>query len=164
MGTRMSGRRVPRQSKIIRGTFRHDRNPEDEPEPTKVETVPAAPKSLGKIGRELWGRLAAELVEHASLSVVDLPALEILCSAYEMSEEARAAIYRPRGRRRTLAAYLKDRPPRLMAEWTVMRSAWAVYRQYAVEFGLTLSSRNRIDLKPPKPPEVDPMEALLSAP
>jgi P27 family predicted phage terminase small subunit len=160
-GTKMSGRRTPRELKIIRGTFRKDRNPGREIEPTSIDGPLPPPSWLGTHGRTLWETLTRELVTARVLTIVDLGALEILCSAYEVAVEAHAAIYRPGGKRRTLAAYLNGRPPRLMAEWTVMHKAWSTYRQYMLEFGFTPSSRNRIDIPGPKEPEVDPMEALL---
>lgn len=162
MGSSKSGRRVPKELKIIRGTFRNDRNPAEEPEPTIVEKVPACPLYLGRHAKALWKRLAKEMVRSGVLTVVDVPALEMLCSSYQDYRDAREAVFTSeKGRPQTLRQYLKGRNSQTMPEYNALKAAYATYKSYAVEFGLTPSSRNRIDLKPPKATDVDPMEELL---
>ena len=162
MGGKGSGRRIPKRAKIIRGTFRHDRNPENEPEPEKCMIVPGAPSYLGTYAKALWKRVAGAMVESGILTTVDLPALELMCSAYEEFREAREAVYfTAKGKARTLRQYMRGKNSQTMPEYNALKSAFAAYKSYATEFGLTPSSRNRIDLKPPKEPEADPMEALL---
>lgn len=91
----MSGKgrpRVPTSLHIIRGTFRKDRAPAHEADPTPVLKVPAPPSGLPAAGRGMWKRLAAELVTKGLLTVVDLEALEVLCMQYGMARELWKAI------------------------------------------------------------------------
>jgi P27 family predicted phage terminase small subunit len=164
VGSKRSGRRVPRQLKIIRGTFRNDRNPEAEPEPTKVDAIPGAPSYLGAQGKALWRRIAGEMVRAKILTTVDLAALEILCSSYEEFREAREAVYTTaKGKPRTLRQYMRGKNSQTMPEYNAMKTARQEYKAYAAEFGLTPASRNRIEIAAPKDPEVDPMEQLLGS-
>lgn len=163
MGGKGSGHRIPRQSKIIRGTFRNDRNPENEPEPEKCTAIPSPPSYLGSYAKGLWRRIAKAMVEAGILTTVDLPALEFMCSAYEEFREAREVVYfTAKGKARTLRQYMRGKNSQTMPEYNAMKNAFSTYKSYATEFGLTPSSRNRIDLKPPKEPEVDPMERILN--
>ena len=162
MGSSKSGRRVPKERKIIRGTFRNDRNPAEEPEPTIVDKVPSCPPHLGRHAKAIWKRLAPEMVRAGVLTVVDVPALEILCSTYQDYRDAREAVFlNEKGKPQTLRQYLRGRNSQTMPEYNALKAAYATYKSYAVEFGLTPSSRNRIDLKPAKAAEADPMEELL---
>lgn len=164
MGSKNSGRRAPRQLKIVRGTFRKDRNPAQEPEPTKVAHVPSAPAYLGRHAKAHWKKIASELVRAGVLTTVDLGALEILCSAYGEFREAYEAVYTDaRGNERSFREYMRGRNSQTMPEYNAMKAAKAEYKAYATEFGITPSSRNRLELKPKKGETQDPMEALLQA-
>jgi hypothetical protein len=87
--------RKPRQSKIIQGTFRKDRNPSREPEPSIVPEPPKPPSGLNRWARREWKRLAAELAEQGLLTIVDLAALEIACVALVYTESARMRSVKP---------------------------------------------------------------------
>lgn len=159
--------RVPREVKVIRGTFRKDRNPEHEMEPSKVPEVPKPPSYLGKYAKKLWKQLAPELYDAGILTVVDLPALEMCCDAYGQFRELRDAIHRPldpdtgKKGKRTLAEYMLGQNSQTMPEYTNMKSAFQTFKSYLTEFGFTPASRNRIEIPEPKKPEEDPMGKLL---
>jgi P27 family predicted phage terminase small subunit len=160
----MRGRKpLPRATKIIRGTFRSCRDL-PAPEPARVELVPAPPAGLGAHGKALWRSLAEELVAKGLLTVLDLATLEVLCSAFQVYKECSDAIYRPGGRKRTLAAYMRTRTQQTALELSTMRAAFGTYKSLMAEFGLSPSSRTRLHVAPPKTPEVDPMEAILARP
>lgn len=161
IGNKGGGRRTPRQAKIIRGTFRKDRNPQREPEPEKIQIAPKAPKYLAKYGRELWKRLAEETVRCGILSIIDIASLDLLCSAYQDFREAYSAIHGTGKRMKGLGQYLAGRNSQTMPEYNALKSSYATYKALAVEFGLTPASRNRIELEPLKKPDEDPMEGLL---
>jgi P27 family predicted phage terminase small subunit len=163
----MAGRpRDPKALKVIRGTFRGDRNPKNEPEPGKLDETPKAPSHLNRWGKALWKRTAAELVKLEMLTAVDLPALELLCDQYGIYRELKDAITHTVDElgvrsRCTVADYLRGRNSQTMPEYSAMKTALEKYRSIMTEFGLSPASRNKIDL-PSRPQTQDPMEELVN--
>ncbi len=158
--------RKPRQLKIIQGTFRADRNPENEPEPDLIVGNIRPPSFLGKYGRDYWKRTVPKLQETGVLTVADLESLELLVQAYEEYREAHDAVYRPtlsdgsRGRR-TLAEYCRGGNSQTLPELAALRAARAAFRQLAADFGLNPSARNKVSAVP-KEAERDIMEELVN--
>jgi P27 family predicted phage terminase small subunit len=156
----------PTQAKIIQGTFRKDRAPAKEPKPEKVSNVPKPPAYLSKYAKKVWKDLAEELVEKGILTVVDLPALEACCEAYGQYRLAFEAVFRPvdpetgKKGKRTLARYMKGRNSQTMPEYTAMNKAWATFKSFLTEFGLTPASRTKLEIAEPKGKGEDPMEKL----
>jgi len=164
-------KKTPTKAKIIHGTFRKDRAPKNEPEPTPVPEIPKPPSSLlSSAGRKMWRSLAEELFDKGLLTVVDLGALEACCDAYGTIIECNRAIYKmieveqPDGtikkRRRTLAEYLDGRNYRTMPEVATKFKAYQTYKSYLTEFGLTPAARARIDLPDTPEKKAEPMEML----
>ena len=83
----------PTQLKILQGTFRKDREPENEPEPEKIEEEINPPSHLSWMAKKKWKELVPELIELGLLTNIDLGALEICREAYAMAIEAKKAIY-----------------------------------------------------------------------
>jgi P27 family predicted phage terminase small subunit len=164
----MAGRkRIPTKIKIIRGTFRKDRVPEHEPEPEPVRDMPKPPPDLPSAGKKLWKKLAAELVDKKVLTVVDLPALEVCCLNYGLFKELHRAIHKKiedpvtgKLRKRTLAEYMQGKSSQTMPEYVQMARAFTTFKSYLTEFGLTPSSRARLDIPEAEPEEVDPIERM----
>ena len=180
--------RKSRQLKIVHGTFRKDRNPAREPEPRSVAAIPKPPAGMNRWARKLWKSLAAELVDLMILTNVDLASLQLLCEAYGDYEEAKQALFRPvnpftgKRMRRSLEQYLSGMDPWLPVkdiepkdligmrrnsqtapELAQRNKAWAIYKSYMIEFGLSPASRNRISLPEPTDGEEDKMERLYGA-
>ena len=163
----MRGRKpLPTATHILHGTFgsRQKERAKTEMKPTPVGLVPAPPAGLGKHGKALWLSLSAELIEKKILTVLDLPTLEILCAAWQVYKECQDAIYRPRGKRRSLESYMATRTQQTALELSTMHWAFGTYKSLMSEFGLSSSSRTRLPIAPRAPAEPDPMEALLGAP
>jgi P27 family predicted phage terminase small subunit len=161
----MAGRpKKPTQLKLIQGTFRKDRNSENEPEPEKVIEIPKPPSYLTKYAKKLWKVLTAELIEQEILTKVDIPALEACCEAY--GRAAHEAVFRPRDletgklMKRTLAEYMKGRNSQTMPEYTAMTKAFNTFKTYLIEFGLTPASRGRINIPKSPEEEADTMKRL----
>ncbi len=163
----MPNPRLPRQLKIVRGTFRADRNPGKEPDPEKLVEIPKAPSHLPHSGKQLWKKLVAQLLDVEMLTEADLPALEACCLNYGLYRELYRAITTAvdpvtgKKKKRGVAEYLAGRNSQTMPEYIQMTKAFATFKSYLTEFGLTPASRNRIDLPTPKEPETDPMEELI---
>ena len=165
----MAGRKkIPTKIKIIRGTFRKDRAPEREPEPEVVRDVPRPPPDLPPAGKKVWKKLADELVDKKVLTVVDLPALEVCCLNYGLFKELRKAIHRKiedpitgKLRKQTLAEYMLGRNSQTMPEYVQMTKAFMTFKAYLVEFGLTPSSRARLNIPEGKEDEgEDPVQRM----
>jgi P27 family predicted phage terminase small subunit len=163
----MPAHRIPKQLKVVRGTFRKDRNPKNELEGEPVREVPKPPTGLNRWGRKLWKRIAQQLVDNGVLTELDLPALEQLCQQYGRAQELYDAMTHEidetgKRRKRSLAEYLVGRNSQTMPEYQVMRQAENLLKAYLEQFGLTPASRNRIDLSHAQEEKQDPMEALLN--
>ena len=161
----MANPRVPKNRKIIRGTFRKDRNPTAEPDPERIVELPRPPSHLGKYGKNAWKNLCLKLHSVGLLTELDLMALEILCEAYDQYREARDAVFvtldsNGRKRRRLLGEYLAGRNSQTMPEYNVMRAQYTTIVKLLTEFGMTPAARNRIDLANGDE-SVDPMEKLI---
>ncbi len=163
----MPNHRKPRAQKILQGTFRKDRNPKQEPQPEGLIDPPPAPRHLDRYGKQMWRRLARDLIDAGLLTSLDMFSLEILCAAYGEYRQAHEAIFRPMdqetGKRteRTIEQYLRGRNAHTAPEITVMKAAFSQYKAMLAEFGLGPASRNRIDVAPRKPEEEDPMIRIL---
>ena len=175
--------RKPRKTKIIQGTFRKDRNPGREPSPPIVSATPKPPRGMNRWARRLWKSMAPDLVEQQLLTAIDVATLQMTCEAYGDYEEAKQAIFHPvdprtgKRVRRSLEQYLSGIDPwmdvslispllrrnsQTAPELTQRNRAWAIFKSYLTEFGLSPASRNRIHVSAPKETGQDPMEKLLN--
>lgn len=165
----MKGRpRIPKEQKILSGTFRQDRNPANEPEPSKLDIVPGPPPSLNASGKKFWKQYMTELSSIGVVTTVDLGGFEIVAQTYGQWKEAEAAIYRPVGPdgkkiKRTLAQYMseRDHERKKMAELLTLEKARTDFFRFSAQYGMTPAFRNKIDVREPKGQDIDPMEALL---
>ena len=162
--------RKPANQKILQGTFRKDRNPENEPEPTTVSVndIRRPSSHLNRYAKRFWKDVVSELVETGVLTVIDWTAFELCCDSYGTYMEAKEAIYHPRdpltGKRqkRSLSEYLQGKNSQTVPELSVMNKGKEDFLKYANVLGLNPVARNRIDIPGRKPEEIDPMEELLN--
>lgn len=164
----MSKPRVPTQIKVIRGTFRKNEAPANEPKPPTLDMVPKVPGHLNHWAKMMWKDTASQLLSLGMLSQIDLYSLEILCEQYGIYRELKDAIthvVQPDGTRQkiTMAQYLAGRNSQTMPEYAAMKSAFERYTALLKEFGLSPASRSRMDIPRELPKEADPMETLLEA-
>lgn len=168
----MPNHRKPTERKIIDGTFRKDRAPENEPKPPPVFEPPKPLSHLNKWAKAKWRELAQQLFDDGLLTVLDTTTLEVLCVNYGIYRELHDAIHRPpeldeegnptgRRRKRTLAEYMAGRNSQTMPEYTAMTKAFQTYKSLMAEFGLSPAARGRINVPKPAKQE-DPMERLLN--
>jgi P27 family predicted phage terminase small subunit len=145
--------RLPRQQKILQGTFQPSRNPGSEADFPPVAALPPAPRSLNAQGRKLWKQLGPELVASGVMTAVDLPAFALLCVRYGLGMELHDAVTTGKdidpktGKIKTLriplASYLRNKNSQTIPEYNAMRNELAAAKQLMIEFGLTPASRNR---------------------
>lgn len=160
--------RVPTKLKMLKGTFRHNESPKNEPAPPIVNNIPAPPAHLNKWAKAMWRDLAPKLFDLGMLTEVDPYALEVLCVQYGLYRELYDAVTHIRGEdgkraRISVAQYLAGQNSQTIPEFAAMKSAFERFSALLREFGLSPASRSRIDIPRKEPVVADPMEAILEA-
>ena len=128
----------PTQLKVLKGVHesRINRN-EPNPRPVKPKKAPW----LDKLARREWNRMCKLLEPLGLLSEIDGAALGIYCQAFSRLKQAEDAIVQG-GMTYEIGGQKKQRPEILIAE-----KAMKIIRMIAIEFGMTPSSRGRIEVK-----------------
>ncbi len=160
--------RKPKAQKVFQGTFRPNREVENEPEPTPAGNTRKPPRYFNKYSKAFWNDVQSELIETGVLTVVDWRAFELCCEAYGQFREAHDAIYNPidheTGKRskRTLEEYLKGKNSQTMPQYTALNKGREAFFKYANVLGLNPVARGRIDIRKSEAEEDDPMIAILN--
>lgn len=129
-----------------------------EPKP-KVAALPEPPEHLAELGKQCWEYYAEHLHKLGLLSTIDLFAFEGFCFNYGRYVEAELAIEEEGAVLETFSTWKKN-------PWVdIGRAARNDCLKFATEFGLTPSSRTRIDVVPPKPEdrELSDFEKFVAA-
>jgi P27 family predicted phage terminase small subunit len=147
------GKRGPRPKptalRMLEGNPSNRALPKNEPKPPALQPSAAAPpRTLDRVGRAEWRRLAPQLQLLGLLTTVDLSALEICCGIYSELRQLRAQ------RRRWLRD--KVRRDELWRVDSALDRKGGLYRQYLAEFGLTPAARTRVQTDEPPAPVQQP--------
>lgn len=133
--------RKPTALKLIQGTARADRSPENEPKP-EIE-IPAVPGHLSDEAKVEWGRISQELAELGLLTRIDRGALAAYCESWAQWVEACAKV------RELGVVSVSDKGNEYLNPWVGVRSkSLELMHKFAAEFGMTPASRSRISVKP----------------
>ena len=118
------------------------KRPLNEREP-KPSGVPSCPRFLTKPARKEWRRVAARLVAMGSemLTDIDRAALACYCQAVGRLEDAERELVKYGNVIKTPKGYPIQNPYLAIANKAIDQ-----IRQFAVEFGMTPSSRSRVQL------------------
>jgi P27 family predicted phage terminase small subunit len=136
----MAGRRPkPTKLKLLQGTQRSDRINRQEPDP-KSE-IPSCPKHLQGEARREWKRITKELGALGLLTRVDRAAIAGYCDAYGRWAEAAAKLSE-----KGLLVKAPSGYPILNPYLSIINSALDQMRKFLTEFGMTPSSRTRINV------------------
>ena len=157
-GALMAGRKPkPSHLKAITGNAGKRAANKREPKPRKG--IPPCPGHLSLRAKAAWKRLGPELEAMGVLTVADGMALELLVSAYAEYRDAQDLVDREGKTYETVSqsgsVMVRARPEVAMAS-----DAWRRMRAMLAEFGLTPSSRSRVNAADPER-EADPFEELL---
>lgn len=157
--------RKPRAQKIVSGTFRKDRNPGQEPEfSPPVDKQLKAPTVLNKWGKKFWNQHITMLLDSGILTEADMPVFQMMCQAWGDYCEADYDIHhRSDKTKRTVAEYRASRgySRKAMPEVFERKESWDLFVKLAREFGMSPSSRNKIDLSRADTVDVDPVEEIF---
>ena len=132
----------PIAQRIIEGNREHRPIPENtaKPRPVKPKKAPW----LDKIARREWNRMCKLLGPLGLLSEIDGAALGVYCQAFSRLKQAEDIIARegmtyPNAK----TGQIKYRP-----EIAIARAMMNMLKKFAIEFGMTPSSRSRIPVMP----------------
>ena len=163
----MGGRpRKPRTIKMIQGTFRQDRNPVNEPEPSSLSaSLIRVPSTLNKWAKKFWKDHIEEFTAIGLITSADIETFEMTAQTYGSWKEAEYEIYHDEfKRKRTIGQYMKLRAynRQNMPELIVMEKSRMDYVRLSGLIGMNPVSRNKIDVKKPQD-EIDPMDEILKS-
>jgi P27 family predicted phage terminase small subunit len=145
--------RKPTELKKAEGTYRKDRAPKTEIQPT-IEVGLTPPSDLNEWGQKYWVDIMNEYVSIGLVTRVDIEALHSCCTWYGLMREAQDIIaakglevevekVTPKGESYTVT----ETNPMIM----VADKAFKNYIAMCREFGLTPASRSRISAPDKKP-------------
>jgi P27 family predicted phage terminase small subunit len=127
--------------------------PKNQPRPKPG--APTRPGWLLPEAKREWTRVVAELKRLKMLTVVDRAALAGYCQAFARAVQAERALTEQGTTYETDTGQIKARPEMMIA----MRE-WIAVRMFCEQFGLTPSSRARLDIRDPSG-DGDPFEEWL---
>ena len=134
---------LPRELKLLKGTFQKSREPENVAEPECLDEVPEPPASLEGVAVLKWREQAGNLAKCRVLRKTDLDALESYCLAYELMVTTACEV-RVDGVTITDDKGAVKRNPAT----SVLAAAQAELRQWSTLLGLNPSARGRIAVPP----------------
>ena len=118
-----------------------------EPEPPVPSHVPKPPDHLDDIAKAEWERRAQMLLDTGLFTSADTSAFEAYCCAYSRFVTANKEL------KKGMIIKSPNDYPILNPYLSVLRGAVAEMGKFLVEFGMTPSSRSRIQVKRNKTPE-----------
>jgi P27 family predicted phage terminase small subunit len=132
--------------KLIEGTFRRDRDG-NTPEPPSGEKVPRPPLKLDRIAQREWKRIATPLHAMGVLKEIDTSALLAYCEAWSDFVDARNKLAE------SGAKVIKTKNGNIIENpyYSIKKRAMEILLRFQIEFGITPSSRMRIQV--PKAPK-----------
>lgn len=136
------GRPQPTALKIVKGN--PGKRPLNKVEPKPQRGVPPCPDWFvtGGHSREMWERLAPDLDSMGVLTLTDSSALEMLCRAYAEFRAAEALVA-AEGLTFNSGDMIKRNPA-----VAIRTDAWRKVMHGLAEFGLTPSSRSKVQMLP----------------
>jgi P27 family predicted phage terminase small subunit len=116
------------------------------PEPVLIGGRPQAdiitpPDDLPEDGKDLWNLVVPSLLEAGILDMVDLPALEAMCTQWAYGKRAGRIIEEKGMLSRGHAGQIREHPA-----MATVRKSHEVFHRFAAEYGLTPSARARLGL------------------
>jgi P27 family predicted phage terminase small subunit len=148
----MRGRKPkPRILKIVQGTYRKDRA-KNEPAPELI--APPCPRWLPRKAKNEWSRLAPQLEELGLLTQLDGPMFAGYCATVARWRQAEERLAKEGLTILGEGGQMKSHPCVRIAT-----QAAALMLKFGSDFGLTPTSRSRIDL--PAPPKKSLRDRLM---
>ncbi len=147
----------PTSLKVLEGNPGKRPLPQNEPKPRPI--APQRPSWLTGEGKKMWDKLAPELERLGLLTTVDGEAFAAACQCWKIFVDCQRYL-KKYGMTYTYINKAGAENELERPHVRIAQKALDQFKAFCTEFGLTPSSRTRIDAKQPE--EEDPMEALLS--
>jgi P27 family predicted phage terminase small subunit len=145
---------TPTALKALRGNPGKRRLNASEPKPSGI---PTCPKHLTKAAKSEWNRISKELLVLGLLTSVDRAALAAYCSAYARWADAETKI------QELGAVTTTDKGNIIQSPWVgCANRAMELMHKFLTEFGLTPSSRSRLQVQVPPDKQDEVWDALLN--
>ena len=134
----MAGRKkIPTKLKMIKGTFRKERENKNEPFPD--DNIPEPPDFLSEEALAEWNRITPELYANGLITNLDRALLAMYCQAWARVVEYEKIVANG------LELYETEKGGKQMspAMWVLNKAKEQVYK-YATEFGMSAQSRSKV--------------------
>lgn len=138
-------RPIPTKLKKLTGNPGKRPLPKNEPVPNQATRLPPAPAHLTDMGKKEWQRAGKLLHNLGLLTDIDLTALAGYCSTYAQWVDAQEHINKHGVLIKAPSGYPVQSP-----YLGIANRAMVEMRKWLVEFGMTPSSRTRIQVEKPK--------------
>lgn len=148
----------PTALKVLEGNPGKRPLPQNEPKPKPL--APKRPAWLTGEGKKMWERLSPELERLGLLTVIDGETFAAMCARWKTFVECERYL-KKNGLTHIYINTLGAKNELERPQVKIGQKALDQFKAFCTEFGLTPSSRTRIEVAPPEGAE-DPMEALLS--
>ena len=142
----------PTALKILEGNPGCRKLNENEPKPLPI--IPDCPEWLSGKAKKIWEKLAPMLENMGVLTEADEIALAAICSLYARYKDLEKVIDKKGYTEKNSRSGVKPVP-----EFAMSRDCLKLLKSFLSEFGLTPSSRSRINL--PSPITDDPLEEFF---
>lgn len=136
--------RKPTALKLLHGTYRVDRAPQNEPQPELV--MPKPPKHLSPLAREEWALVSEELYGLGLLSRIDRAALAAYCEFWADWVEASERCSTTEDGRDRKVMQLPDGSIKENPYYGIKKRAAELMYRFIIEFGMSPASRSRINV------------------
>ena len=155
----MSKPKLSKEAKAARGTLRPCRERKGDPYFPNLDKMPTPPADMATPGKELWKTLGPRLVESRVMTIVDIPAFEILCYSHARAVQLESGL--TKDGKRTFTEAIAD--PKNAALFRAYKHEREVVRRFMGEFGVTPAARNRVAPVKTKAedPDIAKMRGLL---
>jgi P27 family predicted phage terminase small subunit len=134
---------TPTVLKLIQGNPGKRAINKNEPKPERG--IPRRPAHLDAKGKVAWKNLCKTLDKMGVLTLADSYALEILCSIYARIRDLQKALKVHGSTTYTAVNNAGDEMHKSMPEVQQLEKAESLFRSYITEFGLTPSSRTKLE-------------------
>ena len=121
---------------------------QNNPQPLLLTKMPSCPDYITGHGRMLWKDLGPKLIAVKILTELDISMFGTLCVAYARMQDALDELTSDGLTIKGERGHLKKNPA-----FTVYKSYSEMFRRVAGDFGLTPTSRMKLDIKIPEKPK-----------
>jgi P27 family predicted phage terminase small subunit len=146
---------TPTVLKLIRGNPGKRAINTNEPKPPRG--IPKCPAHLDTKAKTAWKKLCQRLDQMGVLTLADEYALEILCSVYARIRDLQKAVKLYGATTYETTSTAGDLTVKAYPEVSQLEKAESLFKSYLTEFGLTPSSRTKLEVTDKKQSD-DPLE------